>query len=108
MDKVALAHLSSHSVIRQVVDEIVALLAPERVYLYSQKLNCQGEVTSFKLCVVGDFADKQKARQSVYWEVDSQLPFDVLLYTSQEWEELCEHPDMFARQIKNTGTIVYE
>ena len=108
MDKIALAQLGNFAVIQQVAQEIAALLGPRRIYLYSQKLNCQGDVTSFKLCVVGDFADKQKAEQSLHWEIDSQLPFDVLLYTPQEWEELSATPHTFACHIQKTGIIVYE
>jgi len=108
MSKIVLEQLGNFAVVRHVADSIAALLKPERIYLYNQKLNCKGEFTSFKLCVVGDFADKQKAEQTLYWEIDSDLPFDVQLYTPREWEELSEKPNAFARHIKNTGTIVHE
>ena len=108
MEETALAQSGNFAVIRQVAQEIAALLNPARIYLYSQKLNCQGDLTSFKLCVVGDFADKHKAEQSLYREIDSHLPFDVLLYTIPEWEELSGCSHTFACRIQNTGTIVYE
>ena len=108
MDQMALTRLGDFAVIRQVAEEIAALLSPKRIYLYSHKLNCQGALTSFKLCVVGDFADKHKAEQSIHWEIDSQLPFDLLLYTTQEWEELSATHHTFACHIQKTGIIVYE
>jgi len=107
MDKTALTQLSDFAAVREVVDAVAALLAPQTIYLYNQKLNNRGEFTSFKLCVVGGFADKIKAERTLYWEVDSEIPFDVVLYTPQEWKELSASPAAFACHIKETGMRVY-
>ena len=107
MDKTVSAQAGDFALVRDVVDAIAGLLAPQAIYLYNQKLDCSGKVTSFKLCVVGDFRDKLKAERTLYWEVNSDLPFDVLLYTPEEWEALSANPTAFACRIKKTGTLVY-
>ena len=107
MDRAAVSGVSDFAVVRDVVDEIVALLEPCAVYLYSQKMSWRGELSSFKLCVIGGFEDRQAAERAVYHRVDSELPFDMLLYTLPEWEEHSADPDSFAYSIKKTGARVY-
>lgn len=91
-----------------VVDEIVGMLRPACIYLYNQRFSATGATTSFKLCIIADFADKGDAEKDIYLRIDSEVSFDVLLYTPGEWRRLCEHPDSFARKIFLTGTVVYE
>lgn len=90
-----------------VVDKIVELVRPIRIYLYNQRFSAAGSTTGFKLCVVADFADKAEAERNIYLEIDSEVPFDVILYTPAEWRDLCDHIDSFARKIFLTGTVVY-
>ncbi len=94
--------------IRQVVEEIVGLLQPVRVYLYNHRLTLEGKSASFKLCIIAAMADKQRAERSIYLDVDSPIPFDILLYTPQEWEALLEQRGSFAGKIAMTGMVVYE
>lgn len=93
--------------IAAVVDEIVAMLAPQWVYLYNHRTNAAGSTTGFKLCVVADMPDKAVVERRIYLEIDSEVPFDVILYTPAEWKRLCDTPDSFARKIFLTGMVVY-
>lgn len=93
--------------VASVVDEIVRLLRPDRVYLYNQKFSVTGDTTSFKVCVIADLADKDAAEREIYLGIDSDVPFDVILYTPKEWSQLCRNPDSFARKIYLTGTVVH-
>lgn len=90
-----------------VVRQLADLLRPSLIYLYNQKHNLRGEITAFKLCAVAPVADKPAAEREVYRSVDCDIPFDILLYTPREWEELIADADTFARQIVETGTVVY-
>lgn len=96
--------------IAAVVDEIVQLLRPECVYLYNHKVNPAGETTAFKLCVISrfeGFLDREDAERAIYTSIDCDVPYDVLLYTQEEWRRLCDRSDSFARKIFLTGTVVY-
>lgn len=106
MDNSASAPANS-SVIALVVEEIVNLLHPHTIYLYNQRISLKGEYISFKLCVIADFPDKTEAERSVYRNIDCAIPFDVLLYTPGEWEELSHNTAAFASHIIETGTVVY-
>jgi len=93
--------------ISAVVRSIVDMLHPRTVYLYNQRVSARGTTTSFKLCVVADCGDKAQAEQRVYLGIDSDVPFDVLLYTTAEWERLLAVDTSFAGRIARTGMVVY-
>lgn len=93
--------------IRTVRDNIVDMLSPLEIILFSVKRNQAGEEKSFKLCVVADSCDKLEAEKRIYLGIDSDVPFDVLLYTPQEWDELLCQPDSFAKRISQEGTYIY-
>jgi len=107
MDKTTLSELPDFAAVRAVVEGVASLFSPQVIYLYNHKLNNRGEFTSFKLCVVGGFVDKIEAERALYWEIDSEIPFDVVLYTPLEWKELSDSPAAFASHIKETGMMVY-
>lgn len=93
--------------VAQVVDGIVRLLNPQQIYLYNQRISFQGETTGFKLCIIAPFINKIIAERDIYLHVDSEIPFDVILYTPAEWKQLCDSPDSFASKICLTGMVVY-
>ncbi len=93
--------------IRGVAKSIEAGLSPEHIILFSHKTGVAGKLISFKLCVVIDGGEREKteAERRVYLEVDSEIPFDVVLYTSKEWRELLGIPHSFASSINETGYV---
>ena len=94
--------------IRSVCRDIARLFSPERVILFSVKRSVSGAVRSFKVCVVMDTPRTPDIEKRIYLEVDSKLPFDVLVYTPREWAELVSQADSFASTIIREGTVVYE
>jgi hypothetical protein len=90
-----------------VVEEIVGLLTPRQIYLYNQRINDKLATTSFKLCIIAEAEDKSAAERRIYLEIDCDIPFDILLYTPDEWETLTAIPTSFASKIRATGTVIY-
>jgi hypothetical protein len=93
--------------ITAVVREIDRQFHSAQIYLFNHKLNRSHEVASFKLCVIYDFPDKAAAERAIYMDIDSGVPFDVVLYTHDEWERLSGEPDSFARRVSETGFAVH-
>ena len=91
-----------------VVQRIVAFVQPDVVYLYNQRINAKDEITSFKLCLVADVADKSAAERTIYLQIDCDIPFDILLYTRAEWQDLTQNATSFAYKIQQSGTVVYD
>ena len=89
-------------------DEIVRLLRPERIILFNRKQNTQGTLTAVKLCVVIPAGDTGEAEQKLYMSLDLDMPFDILVYTREEWDRLVATPLSFAGRIRQTGSVLYE
>jgi hypothetical protein len=90
-----------------VAEEIAGLLAPRTIYLYNQRISDKLATTSFKLCIIAEVEDKSAAERDVYLKIDCEIPFDILLYTPEEWETLTAIPTTFASKINASGTVIY-
>ena len=66
-----------------------------------------GHLLSFKLCIVGNIPDKKKMLTSIFDEVDSEIPYDIILYTDEEFKELSEQLSAFANRISQKGRVRY-
>ena len=97
----------NETMVQSVVDQIIALCQPVRILLFSYKRYPNGEPSSFKLAVIAPFTDKGQTEQDIYLGIDSEISFDVLLYTEEEWQMLCKNPRSFAHQILQMGTVIY-
>lgn len=95
-------------IIEKAVAEVVECSSPDKVYLISQKNNIKGELISFKLCIViGGTAEHEKLEEQLYTEIDCDVPFDLVLYNADEWDELSEEPGTFAWKILDSGILIY-
>lgn len=99
-----------NAVIDYVVKKIVRYTSPEKIYLISHKVNISGDLTGFKLCIIlaDDSQSISETEYNLYMKIDSEIPFDLVLYKHSEWEELKDDIGSFAWKIFNTGTVVYE
>lgn len=96
--------------VARVVKGVEEMLQPKTIYLYNQRFNSQGETTGFKLCVVGALPEgrcKDAVERDIYLRLDSEVPFDVMVYSPEEWERILEDPVSFAQKIKRTGMVVH-
>ena len=91
----------------QLRDAIVRLASPERIVLASRKETMDGVLSSVKLCVVIGGGDAAETERRLYMEIDSDLPYDVLVYTREEWDRLAEDRASFAARIRRTGRVLY-
>lgn len=100
-------HHSAAPEISHVAGQIVQMVQPQRIYLYKQRTSASGDTTGFKLCVVGSFESKAAAERDIYLNIDCDVPYDVILYTADEWERLCGRTYSFASRIARMGTVIY-
>ena len=94
-------------VIEETVDKIVELFSPSKVIEYNTKYDMDGHLISFKLCIVGNIPDKKKMLTRIYDEVDSEIPYDIILYTDEEFKELSEQLSAFANRISQKDRVRY-
>mgnify|MGYP001774423900 FL=1 len=43
----------------------------------------------------------------IFDEVDSEIPYDILLYTDEQFEELKDSSDAFASRVNQKGRLRY-
>lgn len=93
--------------VKTVCEHIIGQFHPQKVILFNIKHSPSGSEKSFKLCVVVDTADKISVEKRIYLDIDSEIPFDVLIYTPQEWDSLMLQKHSFATRISQEGTFIY-
>lgn len=94
--------------IDDVVKQIVYNFEPQKIILFSAKQDLSGKSISFKLCIILDCEDKYEVERDIYINTDSEIPFDIVIYTPQEFEDYIDSEGSFANKINDTGIVVYE
>lgn len=99
-------HLSQE--ITAVAQEIQEIAHPAQMILFSSKNNLRGEITSFKLCLVCPVEKDRKSalEREIYLTVDSPIPYDLVLYTTEEFESLKQVPGSFAHRVEQHGQVI--
>ena len=94
-----------------ICDEIKRLFDVEKIIVFSikrcEKTDC---VTDVDVCVITNVlpADRNAWLKKAYLEIDSEIPFDLFLYTPDDWESLTRSDSSFASRIARKGCVVYE
>ena len=94
--------------IANVVEQITKLVDVHKIILFSKKEDLTGEISSFKICVIISCGMKNVCEKNIYINVDSEIPFDVVVYTYEEWENLRKTKGSFGNKIDNIGRVIYE
>lgn len=94
--------------IEEVVKQINSVVTANKIILFSQKQDLNGEVSSFKLCVIISDKDTKKYEKEIYIKVDSEIPFDVLVISAADWEKYKNKKDSFCARIDALGSVIYE
>jgi hypothetical protein len=93
--------------IAEVVERIAEGFAPEKIYLFSHKRGQLGRSAGFKLCVVVESEDIELTERRIYLAVESEVPYDLVLYTPETFLELLAHKGSFAGRVVEKGRLVY-
>jgi hypothetical protein len=93
--------------IKKVCDDIIRIFNPEKVILFHVKRSVDGVIRSFKICVIIDTDDKSSTEKHLYLDVDSDVPFDLLVYTPAEWDSLLAEKSSFACRIIKEGMYIH-
>lgn len=93
-------------IINEVLEQVVAVAEPEAVFLYNCKHDLDGNLKSFKLCVICEFENKRRLLSDIF-DVDCDIPFDILLYTKEQFLKLRDDTDAFANRVCTKGRMLY-
>jgi hypothetical protein len=95
---------------KSIEEEIVQISKPVSIYLISQKMDFDGRVTGIKYCVIlsddaGEICDLE---EKLYTTIDSEVPFDLVLYKLSEWKKFITEVGSFAAKVHEKGTLIYQ
>lgn len=106
--KGAMKMSAADKLITDMVGQTVKLCSPDMIYLVSKKTNTQGEVTSFKLCVVVD-DDRlpEQVETQLLLKTESAVPCDFIVYNITDWDDCAGDDCSFAYRVENGGEKLY-
>lgn len=91
-----------------IVSQIVEKFKPRLVVLFgSQVKGTATDRSDIDICVVIKTDNKRKLLTEMYYEIDSEVPFDLLVYTPEEWRECIKDKSSFAYKLKTEGAVLY-
>lgn len=89
-------------------DQIVSHYSPAKIILFgSQVKGTATKKSDIDICIVKDTNSKRELLTDMYLNIDSSKPFDLLLYTENEWNECVNDTTSFAYLINKKGTLIY-
>jgi hypothetical protein len=97
------------SEIQAVAEAIGKKYEPKGIVLISKKVNNHGSLTSFKVAVLvdDDISSVSELECKIYLDVDSDIPYDIVIYRVSEWLYLKEDTSTFAYKIYSQGVWLY-
>ena len=94
--------------LEQLTADIRRLAHPQRIVWFSQKTAPDGSPAAVKLCVIISEGDPHQVEQHLYLEIDTDFPFDALVYTAAQWDALSRVPYSLAHRAAESGRVLYE
>ncbi|WP_094546351.1 nucleotidyltransferase domain-containing protein [Petroclostridium xylanilyticum] len=94
--------------IDRIKDQIISHYAPSKIILFGSQ--AKGTATSksdIDLCIIKDTDNKKELLTDMYLNVESNKPFDLLLYTTDEWYDCVNDTTSFAYLINKKGITIY-
>jgi predicted nucleotidyltransferase len=94
--------------INLIKEQIVSLYNPSKIILFGSQSKGTATIKSdIDLCVVKDTENKRELLTDMYLNIESSIPFDLLLYTEAEWNRCVNDTTSFAYLIDKKGTVIY-
>ena len=94
--------------IQSIKDQLVQLFSPSAIILFgSQAKGTAKSGSDIDLCLIKNTNDKKKLLMQAYIEIESSKPFDLILYTEDEWQAASMEKTSFDHIIKEKGTLLY-
>ncbi|MDR1663674.1 MAG: nucleotidyltransferase domain-containing protein [Clostridiales bacterium] len=94
--------------IENITKQLIGMYLPKRLLLFGSQAQGSAEINSdIDLCVVMNTNDKRTLLTEMYMRIEADRPFDLLLYTPDEWESCLLDKTSFAYKINREGMLLY-
>jgi len=98
------------SEIKKLKNLIVEKYSPNKIILFgSQGKGTENKHSDIDLCVImKKIEDKDELLDDMNYELYIDKPFDIILYTQNEWNSVVKDTTSFAYLINKTGVELYQ
>lgn len=95
--------------IRQAVRDILGVCQPQEIILFAEKRTMStGKLKAFSLCVVvPEGTDCRQLRTRLHLALSADVPVNLNVYTTEEWDDLTADDTSYAAWIARKGQVVY-
>ncbi len=93
--------------ISAITNEIVSICDPLKIYLFAQKKTLLGDIKSMDFCIVCRSPDKKALSTKIFLDIDSEIPFSIVIYSDDEWDAFHTDEHSFASRILEKGKLIY-
>ncbi len=91
-----------------VLEGVCRCCTPRYIILYGEKVTAESHaLKSADFCIVLDEFNKTWLLNQLYLNIETDIPVQFLLYTTEEWERLTANPFSYASRIRTKGTVLY-
>lgn len=102
-------NMDNNGRISAIVDNVLRIIPAELIVLYGSKRDVvSGSIKDIDICIVAETDDKTELENRLYLSVESEISFDLKVYTPDEWEQLITDRQSFAHRILEKGKVIYE
>jgi len=100
--------LKANSELQKITQQFIERYQPHKLLLFgSHAKNSARWNSDIDLCVIVEAADKRMLLTDMYLNIESDVPFDLLLYSPDEWEQCILDHTSFAYLIHKEGVLLY-
>lgn len=95
--------------VRQAIRDILGVCLPQEIILFAEKRTMStGKLKAFSLCVVvPDGTDCRQLRTRLHLALSADVPVNLSVYTTEEWDDLTADNTSYAAWIARKGQVVY-
>jgi len=92
----------------KIKSQIIDICSPYEIILFGSlaKKNIKSS-SDIDICIIVEATDKRQLIQKIYSEVNAEIPFDIIIYTIEEWVKWKEEKTSFLYKICKEGEVVY-
>jgi len=94
--------------IESIKEQIISKYTPNKIILFgSQAKGTATNKSDIDLCIVKDTDNKRALAVDMYLNIESSKPFDLIVYTENEWNQCVSDPTSFAYLVNRKGIEIY-
>lgn len=94
--------------VEKIKEQIVNMYSPRKIILFGSIAKKHIKITSdIDICVIIETNDKRELLKDMYLKIECDKPYDIVIYTPEEWEKSHKNTSSFVYNIYKEGVVIY-